>query len=81
MLLLETPGAIRFILASSVVLIIVWGRWRVLRKDLFPGAMPLSGWRPSWVTNCTVDILRGFTLPLIKSTTRFNIEENVLMEK
>lgn len=29
------------------------------------------------VNDCTLDILREFTFPLIKSTTRFNTEEKV----
>lgn len=44
MLLLETPEAIGFLLVSSAMFITAWGRWRALRKDLFLGDMPLSGW-------------------------------------
>lgn len=82
MLLLETPEAIRFLLVSSAIFITAWGRWRAPREVLFLVEMPVwMGGSHLRGNDCTLDILREFILPLIKSTARFTTEEKVVMEK
>lgn len=74
MLLLETPEDISEL--SSIYYSV--GQKKGAQKRFVPG-----GYAFIRVNNCTLEILRKeeSILSLIKSTTRFNTKENVVMEK
>lgn len=59
------------------------GQMEGTQKRFIPGryASVWMGGSHLRVNDCTLDILREFTLPLIKSTARSNTEEKMVMEK